>query len=491
MSNASPSLQALYRSPGGGFYRSPGRSPGRRTFRAMENGALDMHEDHTIKSSIGGRLGGSIRASNQNLAKLMAKYDQEEGGVEEDFSKMADEESPLLGGATGVASPPLLVWIFPALACACAYAFYNIFIKKGSFSIHPILGGVLLQFVAAILGSLLLAAIVLSEDGHAAIHYDKNGVYWSCWAGLAGKYTPEHLFVTVVLGLVDIVPSPDPSNKRFHYNITVGTAEMLSFCVSGMGVQASQFIPIIIGGSVAVGACLGLLVLGEVLMMHGWFGVGLLVSGIALVATDPGDKVEEGGGEGGEEGSPPLIIWIGPALLCACAYALYNIFIKKGSASINPILGGVILQFVAAIFGSLLLVGLSIYENGISYLNFDGAGLFWSCMAGLAVGSAEMLSFVVSGTKGSSMIIDFVFLFSVDSSYDKLNIPLIFFFSGLGVQASQSIPIIIGGSVAVGALLGLIMLGETLMLQGWIGVFALMVGIGFVATDPGEKVAGH
>lgn len=45
--------------------------------------------------------------------------------------------------------------------------------------------------------------------------------------------------------------------------------------------------------------------------------------------------------------------------------------------------------------------------------------------------------------------------------------------------------------MAVGALLGILMLGETLMLQGWIGVFSLMVGIGFVATDPGEKVAGH
>lgn len=149
-----------------------------------------MHAEHDIKSSIGGRLGGSIRVSNQNLAKLMARYDEEEDGVDENImggEKMADEESPLLGGATGVASPPLVVWIFPALACACAYAFYNIFIKKGSFSIHPILGGVLLQFVAAMLGSLLLAAIVLSEDGHAAIHYDKSGIYWSCWAGVAGK----------------------------------------------------------------------------------------------------------------------------------------------------------------------------------------------------------------------------------------------------------------------------------------------------------------
>jgi drug/metabolite transporter (DMT)-like permease len=45
-----------------------------------------------------------------------------------------------------------MTWIFPALACAAAYAFYNIFIKKGSFTIHPILGGLVLQFVAALLG---------------------------------------------------------------------------------------------------------------------------------------------------------------------------------------------------------------------------------------------------------------------------------------------------------------------------------------------------
>jgi hypothetical protein len=32
-------------------------------------------------------------------------------------------------------------------------ALYNIFIKLGSYSIHPVLGGVVLQFVAALLGS--------------------------------------------------------------------------------------------------------------------------------------------------------------------------------------------------------------------------------------------------------------------------------------------------------------------------------------------------
>jgi len=137
-------------------------------------------------------------------------------------------------------------------------------------------------------------------------------------------------------------------------------------------------------------------------------------------------------------------------------FLLYRYFqIKKGSASINPILGGVVLQFVAAIFGSILLgvVTLQGYE-----LQFDSYGILWACMAGLAVGTAEMLSFVVSG---------------------------------MGVQATQSIPVIIGGSVMFGAILGLVMLGENMMLQGWAGVLLLMTGIGFVATDPGEKVAGH
>jgi drug/metabolite transporter (DMT)-like permease len=170
-----------------------------------------------------------------------------------------------------------------------------------------------------------------------------------------------------------------------------------------MGVQASQSIPIIIGGSVAVGALLGLILLGEVLMFHGWFGVILLVGGIAMVATDPGDKVGEGGASPTEgigitaNQGPPLSTWIVPALCCAAAYAFYNIFIKKGSASINPILGGVILQFVAAFFGSLLLLLITIQKGGTSYLNYDTMGVVWSCLAGVAVGAAEMLSFCVSG----------------------------------------------------------------------------------------------
>jgi transporter family protein len=133
----------------------------------------------------------------------------------------------------------------------------------------------------------------------------------------------------------------------------------------------------------------------------------------------------------------------------------YNICIKKGSASINPIVGAVILQFVAALYGSCILFVLYIHGMRPEH---DGKGILWACWAGIFVGSAELLSFCVSG---------------------------------MGVQASRSIPIIIGGSVGFGAILGIIMLGEELEFQGWSGVILLMTGIAFIATDPGEKVEGH
>lgn len=154
-------------------------------------------------------------------------------------------------------APPLLVWIWPALLCALAYALYNIFIKKGSASIHPILGGVILQIVAAFLGTLLLIFIVV-QDGMDTLEFDRSGINWSILAGIA-----------------------------------VGSAEMLSFFVMGMGVQATQAIPIVIGGSVMFGCVLGAVWLNEILAFQGWVGVGFVVLGIVLVATDPASGLGE------------------------------------------------------------------------------------------------------------------------------------------------------------------------------------------------------
>ena len=70
----------------------------------------------------------------------------------------------------------------------------------------------------------------------------------------------------------------------------------------------------------------------------------------------------------------------------------WKVFIKKGSASINPILGGVVLQFFAAIFGIVLLGVIIFTGGGPEQLQYNQSGLFWSSMAGIAVGTGKFTS---------------------------------------------------------------------------------------------------
>lgn len=136
--------------------------------------------------------------------------------------------------------------------------------------------------------------------------------------------------------------------------------------------------------------------------------------------------------------------WLVPAWTCALAYALYNLFIKKAS-TIEPLLGGVILQTVAAGLGTLVLS-----TTTRKALVWDPAGVSWSIAAGVAVGVAELLSFLISSS---------------------------------GVPASQSIPVIIGGSVLLGTVLGRFWLREVLSLRAWCGVGLIAVGIALVGMD--------
>lgn len=151
--------------------------------------------------------------------------------------------------------------------------------------------------------------------------------------------------------------------------------------------------------------------------------------------------------------APALSVWIGPALACALSYALYNLFIKRASASMDPIVGGVLLQIVAAALG----VGLLVIQRAraTAPLEVSKRGVRWAVAAGAAVGVAEILSFIISG---------------------------------LGVPASKSIPAIIGGSVLIGTLLGAVWLGEQLTIQGWVGVAFIALGIALVGIDPGASL---
>ena len=72
-------------------------------------------------------------------------------------------------------------------------------------------------------------------------------------------------------------------------------------------------------------------------------------------------------------------------------------------------------------------------EGKDEILVYDAEGIQWAICAGVAVGVAEIVSFFVSS---------------------------------LGVQAMRSIPIIIGGSVMFGTVLGAVALHETLSYRG-------------------------
>ena len=151
--------------------------------------------------------------------------------------------------------------------------------------------------------------------------------------------------------------------------------------------------------------------------------------------------------------NPALSVWAGPAFACALSYALYNLFIKKASASMDPILGGVLLQIVAAALGAALLAVQR--ARATAPLVISKLGIKWAISAGAAVGAAEILSFIISG---------------------------------LGVPASKSIPAIVGGSVVMGTLLGALWLGERLTTRGWGGIVLIAVGIALVGMDPGASL---
>eukprot|EP00934_Nitzschia_sp_Nitz4_P009076 Nitzschia sp. Nitz4//scaffold284_size24204//16206//17156//NITZ4_008418-RA/size24204-processed-gene-0.10-mRNA-1//-1//CDS//3329545694//9066//frame0 len=207
---------------------------------------------------------GGASASEQNRQL----EDTTAAGTQDDLSKAA---------AAAAASPPVQVWIVPALCCAMAYALYNIFIKKGSAHIHPILGGVILQLVAAVLGCVLLTFVMWREGADILSGDDVVDDEW-----VVSSDVPLWEGARAILATCDF----QGVQWAIMAGLSVGTAEIVSFFVSSLGVQAMQSIPVIIGGSVLFGTVLGALALGEELSLRGWCGVFLISIGISLVGMD-------------------------------------------------------------------------------------------------------------------------------------------------------------------------------------------------------------
>ena len=133
--------------------------------------------------------------------------------------------------------------------------------------------------------------------------------------------------------------------------------------------------------------------------------------------------------------------WLPLALLTALCLALYNFFIKLASNHVSPAVGAVVLQLVAAALGGVWLLKLMLQGQPLA---LSGKGLGLAALAGLGVGLAEILTFVV---------------------FQR------------GLNSSVGTPVIVGGSVLLTAVLGLVVLRETLTFSQAGGLLFIVVGI--------------
>ena len=137
--------------------------------------------------------------------------------------------------------------------------------------------------------------------------------------------------------------------------------------------------------------------------------------------------------------------WLPLALLTALCLALYNFFIKLASNHVSPAVGAVVLQLVAAALGGVWLLKLMLQGHPLA---LSGKGLGLAALAGLGVGLAEILTFVV---------------------FQR------------GVNSSVGTPVIVGGSVLLTVVLGLVVLRETLTFSQAGGLLFIVVGIALLA----------
>lgn len=128
------------------------------------------------------------------------------------------------------------------------------------------------------------------------------------------------------------------------------------------------------------------------------------------------------------------------ALVTATCYGGYYFFIGAASQGIHRILGAVILQVVAALMGVALLVFLKC--TGVQFTATKG-GFAFACAAGIAVGLAEITSFVL---------------------YAR------------GAPITFGTPIIVGVSTLVAGILGVLFLKESLHLPHIIGAVLIVAG---------------
>ncbi len=138
--------------------------------------------------------------------------------------------------------------------------------------------------------------------------------------------------------------------------------------------------------------------------------------------------------------------WLLLAVISAIFFGAYNVFIKISSGHINQVVGALILQVVAAFVGGGIFI---IFKMMNAPLEVSQKGIWFAVFAGLAIGLAEVASF---------------FLFSK------------------GVPVSVGMPIIVGGSMVFGTILGVFFLKETLSPIHYFAIAMTIAGAAILST---------
>lgn len=134
--------------------------------------------------------------------------------------------------------------------------------------------------------------------------------------------------------------------------------------------------------------------------------------------------------------------------LAALMFGLYNVFIKLSADHINPVLGAVVLQFVAAFVGLGLLFYMQAGSSGT--LQVSGRGLSLAVLAGIAIGLVEILTFVIYGR---------------------------------GIPVAVGNPLIIGGSLLVTTGVGIVLLRELVSPLQVAAILLIALGVSALAWD--------
>jgi|SRR5690625_2067946 len=142
-----------------------------------------------------------------------------------------------------------MTYLLVAIA-AFMFGMYNVFIKLSSSHIEAVLGAVVLQVVAALIGVALLIYL---------------------------KFTGAHIFST-----------PKGVSLAVGAGLAIGIVEILTFFIYGRGLEVAVGNPLIIGGSLVVTTGAGILFMREAI--SGWqlLAIILIASGVALMAWAAG-----------------------------------------------------------------------------------------------------------------------------------------------------------------------------------------------------------